>query len=239
MSLPLGTRPSTQNGRGLNLPKSRSLDIWNQEIKEGNWKTPHQKIIPSLETSNQVINYLKENYPLPNKGILAGGSLGNLIWEYKSGNKAVINDIDVFILDKRIEIEDTYPKRDSNGFSKKPDLVIENITHPYEDMIKKNKDSFYQITSTDQIGFINYINYDSNKEGISNIINAFDFNCTQVGYDLATNDFLWTKEFEVFINTGKILYTNLQSPCSIHSVNGKQKLSNGYNRPIVTSYYDK
>lgn len=166
--------------------------------------------------ANQAIKHLKENYPLPNKGILAGGSLGNLIWEYKSNNKAVINDIDVFVLDKRIEIEDTYPKRDSNGFSKKPGLVIENITHPYEDMVKKNKDSFYQITSTDQIGFINYINYDSNKEGISNIINAFDFNCTQVGYDLATNEFLWTKEFEEFINTGKILCTNLQSP--VHSL---------------------
>ena len=77
--------------------------------------------------ANQAIKHLKENYILPNSGILAGGSLSNLIWEYKSGNKAIINDIDVFIFDKTIKLEDTYPKRDEYG--KKSGLTVENITH--------------------------------------------------------------------------------------------------------------
>ena len=165
--------------------------------------------------ASKAIEYLKENYTLPNYGILAGGSLANLIWEYKSDNKAIINDIDIFVFEDKIKIEDTYPKLDSNGNVVKK-LTIENITHPYEDMLKKNKDSFYQIAKTDQIESINYVYYNSDKEEISNIINAFDFNCTQVGYDLKTNEFLWTKEFEEFINTGKLLCTNLQSP--VHSI---------------------
>jgi hypothetical protein len=166
--------------------------------------------------ANKAINYLRKNYTLPNSGILAGGSLANLIWEYTSGNKAIINDIDIFIFEKKIELSDTYVTRTDNGIVKKEGLVIENFTHPYEDMIKLNKDSFYQITSTDQIDYINYIYYDSNKEGILNIINAFDFNCTQIGYDLKTNEILWTQEFEEFIKIKKILCTNLQSP--VHSI---------------------
>lgn len=168
-----------------------------------------------LNLAIKAIKYLKENYKLPNEGILAGGSLANLIWEYKSGNKAIINDIDIFVFDKKIKLEDTYPVR-NNLFYKKPGLVIENITHSYEDMVKKNKDSFYQITSTEQEDMVNYIHYDSNKKGIFNIINVFDFNCTQIGYDLQTEDFLWTNEFEEFINTGIIKCTNLQSP--VHSI---------------------
>ena len=164
--------------------------------------------------ANQAIKHLKENYILPNSGILAGGSLANLIWEYKSGNKAIINDIDVFVYNEKIELEDTYQK--GGIYDKRKDLVIENITSPYDDMVKKGKDSFYQIVSTDQDKMINYITYNSNKETVSNIINGFDFNCTQIGYDLKTNEFLWTKDFEEFINTGKLLCTNLQSP--IHSM---------------------
>ena len=164
--------------------------------------------------ANQAIKHLKENYILPNSGILAGGSLANLIWEYKSGNKAIINDIDVFVYNEKIELEDTYQK--GGIYDKRKDLVIENITSPYDDMVKKGKDSFYQIVSTDQDKMINYITYNSNKETVSNIINGFDFNCTQIGYDLKTNEFLWTKDFEEFINTGKLLCTNLQYP--IHSM---------------------
>lgn len=166
--------------------------------------------------ADKAIQYLKENYILPKYGILAGGSLANLIWEYKTGNKAVINDIDIFVFQNSITIEDTYPKREFGNYSKKSGLTVENITHPYDDMVKKNKDSFYQIVSTEQIDNINYIYYDSNKKEISNVINSFDFNCTQIGYDLETDNFLWTKEFEEFINTGKILCTNLQSPS--HSI---------------------
>ena len=46
--------------------------------------------------ARKAINELKL-YNLPKRGFLAGGSLANLVWEFASGNKAVINDIDILI----------------------------------------------------------------------------------------------------------------------------------------------
>jgi hypothetical protein len=40
-----------------------------------------------------AINKIKETWELP--GFLAGGSISNLIWEEISGNKSIINDIDI------------------------------------------------------------------------------------------------------------------------------------------------
>ena len=43
----------------------------------------------------------KNNLDFPKKGIIAGGSLANIVWEQVSGNVAKINDIDVFIFNSR------------------------------------------------------------------------------------------------------------------------------------------
>ena len=47
--------------------------------------------------ANNALEYLKSKYTLPKRGVIAGGCLGNLIWEQVSGNIAVLNDIDIFI----------------------------------------------------------------------------------------------------------------------------------------------
>jgi len=39
----------------------------------------------------------------PKTGIVAGGSLGNIIWEMISGNIAVVNDIDVFVFENKFD----------------------------------------------------------------------------------------------------------------------------------------
>lgn len=46
--------------------------------------------------ARQAINRIKDTWGLPKTGFLAGGSIANIIWELVSGNKAVVNDIDVF-----------------------------------------------------------------------------------------------------------------------------------------------
>jgi hypothetical protein len=47
--------------------------------------------------ARKAIEHIKATYPnFPKEGYLAGGSLANLIWEYVSNNKAIINDIDIF-----------------------------------------------------------------------------------------------------------------------------------------------
>lgn len=45
----------------------------------------------------KAVAELKSQWDLPASGFIAGGSIANLVWEYHSGNKAKINDIDVFV----------------------------------------------------------------------------------------------------------------------------------------------
>ena len=47
--------------------------------------------------AEQALERLKQYDNFPESGIIAGGSISNIMWEIVSGNKAVINDIDVFI----------------------------------------------------------------------------------------------------------------------------------------------
>jgi hypothetical protein len=45
---------------------------------------------------HESINYIKSKWTLPDRGFLAGGSLANVVWEKISGNKSVINDLDIY-----------------------------------------------------------------------------------------------------------------------------------------------
>ena len=55
--------------------------------------------------ARNALSFLKtKETNFPKFGTIAGGSLGNLIWEQVSGNVAVVNDIDVFIFDKKVNI---------------------------------------------------------------------------------------------------------------------------------------
>ena len=45
------------------------------------------------------IEKISDKWGLPKKGFITGGSISNLVWEEVSGNKAVVNDVDVFILE--------------------------------------------------------------------------------------------------------------------------------------------
>jgi len=55
----------------------------------------------------------------PKSGIIAGGSLGNLIWEQISGNVAIVNDIDVFIFQKSLDISEAYSENTNTKDNKK------------------------------------------------------------------------------------------------------------------------
>ena len=51
----------------------------------------------------ESVNEIKSKWTLPQSGFLAGGSIGNLAWEKVSGNKAVINDLDIYYLETIID----------------------------------------------------------------------------------------------------------------------------------------
>jgi hypothetical protein len=56
------------------------------------------------------------------------------------------------------------------------------------------------------------VEYISSTEDRSIIIESFDINSCQIGYDIEKDKFTWTKEFEYFLETGKLQLTNLTSP---------------------------
>ena len=151
----------------------------------------------------------------PKSGIIAGGSLGNLIWEQVSGNVAIVNDIDVFMFQKSLDINEVYSENTNTKDNKK--LFYRSQEKVYwEDYTglcqgTQNKE-FYLIEKTENIGLINYVYYSATSNKPKLVVDSFDINCTQIGYDIDTDKFFWTKEFEQFLEDGKLRFTNLGSP---------------------------
>lgn len=159
-----------------------------------------------IEIFENSLNKLKYRYDLPKKGFLTGGSLANLIWEEVSGNKAEFSDIDIFILTKLDDL-----KRQTNEFKiKKYEKVAyetySGLSYRYDCHTK------YIIEKSSTKDIFNFIEYRSNTESPQIIVDSFDINCCQVGYDLEKEKFYWTPEFINFLKTGKLQITDLRTP---------------------------
>lgn len=166
-----------------------------------------------------ALDFLKSNYPnFPKSGFIAGGSLGNLIWEQVSGNIAKINDIDVFLLDKVVDRNYQDVSNWVNPSSDSPQKLFYHKKEKvyYEDysglcVTSQSKD-FYYIESTSTEGIYNFVNYSANRRDPEVIIDSFDINCTQVGYSISEDKFYYTPDFVDFLKTGNLKLTNLMSP---------------------------
>jgi hypothetical protein len=179
------------------------------------------------------ITEIKSKWILPKTGFLSGGSLANLVWEKVSGNKAVINDIDIYHLNSVIDKADEEELRQKQNFQKKDKIVYEDY---YGISINVKLSSFYIIEKVSTNGILNEIEYKSNTEDPQIIIESFDINCCQIGYDLATDKFYWTKEFEEFLTTGEIRLVNLSSPA--HSAMRLVKKQIDLNAKLLDSELD-
>jgi hypothetical protein len=162
--------------------------------------------------------FLKTYPNFPKRGFIAGGSLGNLIWEQVSGNIAKINDIDVFLLENIVErntndcsnwLQPKDPNPQKLFYHKKETVYYEDYTGLCS--TSQSKD-FYYIESTSHDGIYNFVNYSANKRTPQLIIDSFDINCTQVGYSIEEDKFYYTPEFVDFLYTGDLKLTNLMSP---------------------------
>jgi hypothetical protein len=153
---------------------------------------------------------IKDTWGLPEKGFLAGGSISNLIWEEVSGNKSIINDIDIFILDEILESQPKVRKKELYSFSEKEVIWLDD--YQGINFMQRNKD-YYTIKESTQDGIFNYIKYTSNVTDPGIIIRSFDINCTAIGYSIDEDKFYWTKDFEDFISNGNLKVTNLKTPC--------------------------
>lgn len=153
--------------------------------------------------ARQALSTLKSKYDLPASGFIAGGSLANLMWEIVSGNKAVVNDIDIFSFVKESDEENIFTH------SRSETKFDQNEYHQIMPII--TKDIKYVIKSSVNDGIINHIRCCSDHEP-SIVIDSFDINCTRIGYSIDNDKFFWTKDFEEFLQTGEIKVVNLSTP---------------------------
>lgn len=159
------------------------------------------------ELARKAINKLKLDFDIPNRGFLAGGAIANLIWEYVSGNKAIINDVDIFILDgdKRLDKGNRLYE-----FEKKEAFYYDDS---YGGINWRNKvNEYYEISESKTNEKINEISYVSNTGDPNIIIESFDLNCVQIGYLIEKDQFYWTKDFEKFLKSGELKIVNLITP---------------------------
>jgi hypothetical protein len=156
----------------------------------------------------QAIDRIKSEWGLPLHGFVAGGAIANIVWELVSGNKAVVNDIDIFVFDG---IEE---KLDSN--TKTLFNYQEKETNYYEDYSGMNFNNytkdFYSIVESEREDMFNTIKYKSNTSDPSLIIKSFDINATRIGYDIDNDKIYWTSEFEEFLKTGELKISNIMTP---------------------------
>lgn len=161
------------------------------------------------QLAKRAIDKIKTTWGLPQSGFIAGGSIANLIWEEVSGNKAVINDIDVFLFDGILEKLVQDKSQTLYEHSTKEDIWYEDYNGIA--FMTKEKD-FYCITESTKDDMFNYIKYQSNSPEPRVVIDSFDINCTAVGYSIDNDEYYWTDEFEKFLETGILRITNVKTP---------------------------
>ena len=156
----------------------------------------------------QAIDRIKSEWGLPLHGFVAGGAIANIVWELVSGNKAVVNDIDIFVFDG-IEKELDNDKKSLFNYQEKETKYYED----YNGMNFNNytKD-FYSIVESERDDMFNTIKYKSNTSDPSLIIKSFDINATRIGYDIDNDKLYWTSEFEDFLKTGELKVSNIMTP---------------------------
>ena len=159
--------------------------------------------------AEEAIDYLKSRWSLPEQGLLAGGSLANTIWALKNGTEPLINDIDVFVYVDHLDFIDPNDRETLFRYTEKEVDYYDDYNgyreHPYD---KK----FYAIKESTRDGIVNTITYDASDDDPMMILESFDLSCTGVGYELETGKYLWTQDFEDFVNTGRIKVSNIGTP---------------------------
>lgn len=160
--------------------------------------------------ARKALESIKSKWGLPSSGLLAGGSLANLMWELVSGNKAIINDIDIFHYDGKIDKSTNIDKSESLFLFKEHDVKYHE-EYQGMGMSISTKDR-YVITSAEKNGIFNNVKYVSTDKDPSFVIRSFDINCTAVGYSIEEDRFFWTEEFEDFLKTGNLKVVNATTP---------------------------
>jgi hypothetical protein len=155
----------------------------------------------------EVIVEMKNRWNLPDSGFLCGGSIANLIWEKISGNKAFVNDIDIFIYKGKPEPKDNiYQNFTINKIEKVWFESYSGLNISYDKTIN------HVILNSRREDIFNLIEIHSNVNNPQSILDSFDINCCQVGYLIEEDKFFYTNGFIKFLQTGKLELVNLHTP---------------------------
>ena len=157
----------------------------------------------------QAIERIKSEWGLPKSGFIAGGSIANIVWELVSGNKAIINDVDVFVFDSIQEKFDKSDKTSLFNYQERETKYYEDYTGMCFNTYTKD---FYSIVESTKDDIFNIVKYKSNSKDPSLIIKSFDINATRIGYSIEKDEIYWTPDFEEFLKTGTLKVTNLMTP---------------------------
>jgi hypothetical protein len=156
-----------------------------------------------------AVTLLQSKYNLPSEGFLAGGALANTIFNIVTGKMAPINDIDIYRI---IDIKDKHTFEDIRNKQNFQKMELE-VYEDYRGMYRgyKNGD-YYIIEEVSNQDIINFIDYKTNTRNHQIILDSFDINCCQVGYDLENKKCYYTKDFQEFLETQELRLVNLTSP---------------------------
>jgi hypothetical protein len=185
----------------------------------------------------EIINELNQLQQLPKQGLLAGGAIANKIWEKVTGKSIPVNDIDIFVYGGFIESssldKDRYKKY--TWIEKEKARKIDTYSGiKYESSHNK----FYRIEEHSRDGLLNTVTYTSNICDPNLIIESFDINCTQVGYDLETGELFYSKHFDEFIKTSelKVVCANTPSHTLVRILKKRDELGAKLNKKIEFKY---
>ena len=157
----------------------------------------------------QAVDRIRSQWGLPKFGLVAGGSIANIVWELVSGNKAVVNDVDIFVFDSFQDQFDRTDKKSLFNYQEKDTKYFEDYTGMCFNTYTKD---FYSIVESTKDDIFNTIKYKSNSNDPSLILKSFDINATRIGYSIEKDELYWTPEFEEFLKTGELKICNLMTP---------------------------
>jgi hypothetical protein len=104
----------------------------------------------------------------------------------------------------------------SSSYLRKKQHFIRNEKEVYEDytglQIGYTQKGHYTIEKVSVNGIFNDIDYIATVDDRSLVLDSFDINACQLGYDIEKDEFIWTKNFEEFLKTGELRLCNLTSP---------------------------
>jgi hypothetical protein len=161
------------------------------------------------EIFREAINKIKSKWELPPSGFLAGGSISNVVWNIVTGNDAPINDLDIYHVTPQEKPLTVYQMKEKQHFTKNEKKVYEDYSGLNVAYLQMG---WYTIEKVSENGIFNDIEYNCSTEDRKIVIDSFDINCCQLGYDIEKDEFIWTKDFEIFLETGELRLTNLTSP---------------------------